>query len=484
MAINTKTYITHSTTIVKDRHVNLGLNPILELNYNNNLTRFLIYFPHEKIKSLIDDKTYPDVAKLRHVLKMRNSASDSSLSKMNELVCHSSFGGDTKRFRACSFDLIFFLLPKKWDVGRGFDYNRDLHENGRKAYKECGTNWYQYQNGCNWEEEGIYSIETLSSELEKFTSPTGNTSKIIIAHQHFDFGNESIELDITDTVNKFIDGSLPNNGIGVAFTPRFERVSDKSDLTYYVGFFSNNTRGFYEPYIETTYDSVIKDSRQRVIIGIPNKLYLYSVIGSKLENLDEIPTATINDVPYEVKQETKGVYYIESTFSDGGFEENAMYYDVWSNLKYKGKNIKDVEQSFTTAEDNTFFALNSPNSISQVVRFNPKLSGIQHNEKIRRGDIRRIDLEAKVEYTNTKGNLFDGIQYRLYVMTEQSEQDVIEWSDVEMGFNTHFFYINTNDLIPNNRYYIDVRIDYGVEIIHHHKKLQFDIVNDATRVYN
>ena len=28
------------------------------------------------------------------------------------------------RKRASSFDLIFFLIPKEWDKGKGFDYSR------------------------------------------------------------------------------------------------------------------------------------------------------------------------------------------------------------------------------------------------------------------------------------------------------------------------------------------------------------------------
>lgn len=477
MGLVTKTYITNSTTIVKDDNVNLGLNPILELNYNKLVSRFLIYFPHEKLQKLVEDKTYPDITKLKHTLKLYNSASDYTANKLNNNVC--DFKYNTNRVRACSFDLIFFLLPNKFDSGRGFDFIQDLHHGNSRAYSECGVNWYQYRNGCEWGEEGVYSQQTLSSELEKFTNPTGNKSDIIIAYKTFNYGNENIELDITDIVNKYITGELSNNGIGIAFTPKFESIDDVDDYTYYVGFFSNNTLGFFEPFVETRYDSRINDVRQRVVIGNKNRLYFYSNIGGMLENLQKIPTCTINEKSYEVKQETKGVYYIESDFIEEGFEPNTMYYDVWSNIEYNGRKLKDVELSFTIADDNIYFNFSNQNSISDVKRFTPKLYGIQHLERIKRGDIRRIDLENKIEYTNTKVSHVDKIEYRLYVKIEQSEHDVIEWTEVEQGFNCNFFYINTNDLIPH-RYFIDIRYHYGFEIIHHHKKLEFDIVNDTT----
>lgn len=68
MAIVTKTYLSKSNTIVKDTCINVGLNPIIELVYGHLYTRGIIYFDHLKIKNMIEDKVYPDITKLRHVL--------------------------------------------------------------------------------------------------------------------------------------------------------------------------------------------------------------------------------------------------------------------------------------------------------------------------------------------------------------------------------------------------------------------------------
>ena len=63
------------------------------------------------------------------------------------------------------------------------------------------------------------------------------------------------------------------------------------------------------------------------------------------------------------------------------------------------------------------------------------------------------------------------------------EIDVIDYSPLERVYNTNYFLINTNDLIPS-RYYIDLKIKYDMEEIYHRDILHFDIINDITERYN
>lgn len=73
--IVTKTFLDRCNTIIKDSPVNTGLNPVAELNYSKLLTRIILHFDHNKVKDLVCDKTYPDISKLKHVLKMVNCGS-------------------------------------------------------------------------------------------------------------------------------------------------------------------------------------------------------------------------------------------------------------------------------------------------------------------------------------------------------------------------------------------------------------------------
>ena len=479
MAIVTKTYISKSNTIIKDHCSNTGLNPVMELNYGHMLTRGIIFFDHEKVKSMIDDKTYTDMNKLKHVLKMTNTA---SLNKTDiHRPCTSIYFNDLKE-RATSFDVIFFLVNKEWDSGIGFDYVKDMHKDEHRAYKQDGSNWYQCRNYFPWDEEGIYTTDSLSKEMDKYTSLKGNLSKIIIGHQHFDYGNENIEFDITETFNKFINGDLPNYGIGIAFAPSFEeRITDKSQ---YVGFFTQHTHSFFEPYIETTYDETIEDDRSNFYLDKDNKLYFYASVGNKYVNLDELPTCIINGSQIASKQATKGIYYVDVlTFKAGAWDKKktngAVVVTITNgNLSYNGKRIPDVELSFVTKAPNGYFSFGLPTQDIDV-DFVPSVYGINDHEQIKRGDIRKIGIECRIPYTTNQLRSVEGIDYRLYVMEGLKQYDVISWTKVERGYNENYFLIKTNELIPS-RYYIDLRIHKNLELINHPKVLQFDIINDVT----
>ena len=68
MAINTKTYISKSNTIIKGSYANTGLNPIMELNYGYMNTRGILYFDHNKVKQMIEDNRLNAFQKLNAFL--------------------------------------------------------------------------------------------------------------------------------------------------------------------------------------------------------------------------------------------------------------------------------------------------------------------------------------------------------------------------------------------------------------------------------
>lgn len=477
MAIVTHTFISKTNTIIKDSNASVGLNPIIELNYGKMLTRALIYFDHSKVQKMVEDKTYPEIGKLKHILKIKNAGSIDDR-HINKKFLDSN--GEYYKQRAASFDLIFFLIPNDWDEGRGFDYKQDLNIRNHRAYTSSGSNWYQYQTYCKWENEGIYSTDRLSKELDLFTSKQGNQSNIIIGYQHFDKGNESIELDITNIFNKFITGELCNYGIGIAFSPQYENKT--TDLSQYVGFFTHHTHSFFEPYVETTYDDTIEDDRANFYLDKPNKLYFYSIIGNNFTNLDEIPTCTIENVLYDVKQASKGIYYIDITLDSANFSENQMLYDTWSNIKYKGRTFNDVELDFVTKLPNDYFQLGLPSGNKQT-EIIPTLYGIKYKEKIKRGDIRKINVDCRIPYTTNQDRSNTSMEYRLYILSGEKQIDVIDWQKIERGFNENFFFINTDELLPS-RYYIDIRININLELYNYRNILEFDIEDNITEYYN
>ena len=106
------TFLKKCCTIVKDSKTNTGLNPVAELNAGAVVSRALIYFDENELKELVNDKTFADTSKLRHILKLTNCGSINNPTFRKKLF--SEAGGDKKE-RATSFDVVIFPVYEKWD---------------------------------------------------------------------------------------------------------------------------------------------------------------------------------------------------------------------------------------------------------------------------------------------------------------------------------------------------------------------------------
>lgn len=486
-----KTYLDKFCTIIKGSKQNTGLNPISTLVYGHEgvVSRALIHFDHSKVKCLLNEGIMPNIEKMKHVLHITNGGS-LDFTKVHD--CGTSMINDNKNIRATSFDIIFFIIPKPWDRGKGFDYKKNFFNRGfysttqvsnERLFSEDGCNWFQRMNGLPWEEEGVYTNDTLSVEYDKWSC---GEESVIIGRQHFDVGNESIEFDVTDIFNQYLLGERENYGIGMAFSPMLELTD--SEYENYVTWFTDKTSNFFEPYVETRYDDFISDDRSNFVLDKDNKLYLYCTIGDHLEDLDENPTVTIKNGDDEVileniesKKFSKGIYYIDLKLSRSDFEADTMLYDTWMGISYQGSKLDDVELDFVLKPTSNYFNIgNSLNSTN--VTFTPSTSGINEKEQIKRGDIRKLVISAQPNYTQNTIQLVDGMDIRLYVRDGMSEIDVISWDKVNKSFSENYYMIDTSILIPQ-RYYVDIRIKYGMNSVIHHDVLKFDIVNDLDNRY-
>ena len=365
-------------TIIKDKLFNLGLNPVMELNYGKKeLSRVLIHFDEQEILSLVKDKTFADLNNVSFKLKLTNCFSVEGYPYAKMLM-----NGIEPRQRAASFDVILFELPCVFDEGRGFDFISDFWIENNRSYDENASNWYFAQNGKVWPVDedkvdinnpninitgnkiwtledgvkryihlngGVYSDKYISDQYELFKD---GKESIIVGEQHFDYGNENLSIDITDYVMKIINGQK-NFGLGLMFTPRIEKM--ETDMCQYVGFFSNHTNTFFHPYVEAIYCNHIDDNRDSFCPGKENKLYLYTFIDGQPISLDEIPTCTINDNEYPVIEEQKGYYSVTIPSTDNNFESGTIGYDTWSNLIYEGNEFDDVEMEFEVQPKQRFF---------------------------------------------------------------------------------------------------------------------------------
>lgn len=459
--MNIKTYIEKSNTIIYNSEVNTGKNPVFELYYGGGYSRVLFKVDTEYIEKFINDKTFSNRDDIRHVIKLKNAWSLQSLSK-NTLF---NSGMDRSKERTSSFDLYLLRMPEDWDSGIGSDYTKDGFITSNYVYSENASNWFTASGNTYWK-EGFGAISGTVDESHPY----------YINKQHFNQGSEDIEIDITNEINSIIYDNTPNNGFMLCFPTEFEQI--EKSCPQYVGFLSNNSSTFFKPYIETIYNENIIDDRNDFFLGKTNRLYLYTIIGGSYCNLDELPTCTINDNTYTVIQATKGIYYVTIESSTNGIEEfevNQMYYDVWSNIKYNGKILPDIEKEFVVKDEEIYFNLNDAQEASD--RYVPSVYGIKLGAKINRGDIYKIYVDPRIEYTNKNVNNITGMEYRIYVKDASREFTVTDYEPINRALNSNFFLIDSNSLLPN-KYFIDIRINMNDEKITYKSRLIFEVIEE------
>ena len=175
-----RTYFDKNNTIVKNSDVNTGRNQVSELYFGSSKSRFLFYCSFDEIKALVNSKVINIDGDTRHILKIKNTSNfdiKDFLSTSNNLL----FG---ENYRPTSFDLELHEIKQFWDEGTGYDFMpspTSIPEN--KDYALEPSNWVKATNTSNF---------TLPGAISNGSVP--------IATQHLDWGNEDIEMDITDFV--------------------------------------------------------------------------------------------------------------------------------------------------------------------------------------------------------------------------------------------------------------------------------------------
>lgn len=333
-----RTYFDKNTTILSDSDLNTARNPVVQLYYGQNgqrvqqYSRFLFHFDVSELVSRISGGTI--MGAMKHVLKMKNTSFFDG-----ELIA-ADF--DTKK-RAYSFDLDLIKVSEYWDEGAGYDVVPDIIESpNNNAYILGPANWTKRTTTNLWAAPGVFDYSAIFP--------------VIITSQHFEFGNEDIEIDITDEVNELLTGGT-NNGYCVAFRHNYETASGTTQQQY-VGFYSRHTNTYYEPFIETTWNDLIEDDRGYFFMGRTNRIFYYAYVDGKLVSLDTLPTVRIfdeNNVVFSAgtaNQLTKGVYYYEFMVPEDNNLDKFQYTDTWS-LTYNGR-YKTTANKITLLTDDNF----------------------------------------------------------------------------------------------------------------------------------
>jgi hypothetical protein len=494
-----RSYIDKNNTIISNSFVNTGRNPVIELNFgasdllipNFGYTRFIFDLDLSLLQQNIQSGVISTgcTSAMTHTLKMTNTSSFD-----NELL--NTFMTNERR-RATSFDLILFRIPQIsgntggsqiWDEGVGYDYNNFNLSKGSptgsstpltyvdsRAYSTRPSNWYQTTTISNWSEPGIYN--NRNQGVVNYSDLT------IIAQQHFELGNEDLNMDMTNEINGILNGTITGvTGWGLAYLPQIENITGLTD-SYSVAFFSRHTQTFYQPFLQTTYDDLIQDNRNQFLKNQENKLYLYVYQNGDLVNLDSDPYVRIEDrsgiavsgmSSLNTCLRTKGVYEVIVPNGFTGSPSPCLYYDVWSGLTINGQNIPNVTNQFVLQEYTAGIQIGSVSKEPQKYGFN--FYGILQDEKILNTDIRKVGVTIKKAYTGQQLLLDVSAFYRVYVKEGTTEVIVQDWTPINRTPTEYYFIFDTRDKIPN-QYYIDIQVNTSGEKDTYKKQLTFNIVN-------
>jgi len=494
-----RSYIDKNNTIVSNSYVNTGRNPVIELNFgasdyivpNYGYSRLLFNLD----LSLLEENIATGVistgctSAMTHTLKMTNTSSFD-----NELL--NTFMSNERR-RATSFDLILFRIPnvsgntgnpQYWDEGVGYDYTDFNIAQGSsqggisplayvdsRAFSTRPSNWYQTTTIDDWSQPGVYS---------NTNSGTVNYSGLtIVARQHFELGNEDLDMNMTNEINGILNGSITGvTGWGVAYLPQIENITGLTD-SYSVAFFSRHTQTFYQPYLLTNYDDLIQDDRNLFLKSQENKLFLYIYQNGDLVNLDADPFVRIEDrngdavtgmASLTTCLRTKGVYEVVVPNGFTSYPTPCQFYDVWSGLTINGQGIPNVTNQFTLQQYNAGIQI-GPLS-KEPSKFGFSFYGILQNEQILNTDIRKVGVTIKKAYTGQQ--LLENVSsfYRVYVKEGTTEVQVQDWTPINRTPNEFYFIFDMRDKIPN-QYYVDIQVNTSGEKDTYKKQLTFNIVN-------
>lgn len=451
-----RSYFEKNNTIIKNSQVNTAKNPTTEIFYGSGFSKFLFKVDFTDLLSKVNNGEYVVTNGTTHTLHLTNTIFG------DETFLGAKRG--TGRQRTNSFDLILFEIPEFWDEGLGFDYEDGGYDftTGNVTFDERPSNWYNRTTLNEWTAEGVYS-----------NSPT------IIDTVHFDNGNEDINLDITQYVNSVLTGTT-THGLGLAFAIVYQDLTPEVDRS--VAFFTKYTQTFFEPYVESFFDDRIDDDRNNFIEKVNQNLYLYITKGSNSHDLDILPTVDILDSTGSVIsglsnlsaiKVRKGVYKV--TFGIDGVlcDGRKFFYDKWKGLTLDGVNISDVTQKFVPKPYTSLYTVGQ--NQTDLDRYVVQFFGIKQNEKVKRGEKRKIVVTFK-SINNPVNSLFDEVYYRMFIKEGRTDVIVHDWTQIDVT-NENSFTLDTSIYIPRE-YYIEIKGKTHNEEIFYNEHIKFEILSE------
>ncbi len=281
---------------------------------SQELSRILMQFPISEISSSRAAGTIPASGSVKFYLRLYEAEHTRTVPK--------------------DFNLVVQAISGSWEEGSGMDITtyKDLTKN------QSGSNWMRASKASAWSSVGG----------DYYANPTFT--------QHFTGGLGDVDMNITELVEEWIDGSKDNHGLGVRLSSSYEAYFSNSSgadsgsvvhnpngakKSYYTKrFFARGSQYFFKrPRIEARWNSVTKDDRGDFYFSSSlapaednlNTLYLYNYVRGRLRNIPSIGTGAIYVSLYSGSSDntapsgSKLRLYTGETAITGGYVSTGMY---------------------------------------------------------------------------------------------------------------------------------------------------------------
>ena len=315
------------------------------------LSRALINFP---VTNIITDRTNGDIpasGSVNFYLRLFNAKHAFTLPREYKLVVHA--------------------VSQSWEEGTGLD----MEEYKDKTLEQEGANWVFAGKGTKWDTEKVGDVGgSYRSDYSQAVS--------------FGRGNEDLETDITQLVEKWIiNNDFDNYGVGVYLSASYEGYFssstgqttgshihniDGAKRSYYTKkFFARGSEFYFKrPLIEARWDSSIKDDRANFYFSSSlasgddnlNTLYFYNYVRGQLKDIPAL-------------EKNKGNTFRVSLYS-GSNPDNTIPSSGDPKLELsKGGNVANAKDFYATAGHtgktgiySASIALTSSTSIPQITK--------------------------------------------------------------------------------------------------------------------
>lgn len=465
-----RSYFSKNDTLISTNLTNNSQNPVTEVSYgslNQRVTRFIFDIDLQDLVDKINNGFIVPNNGMKHILHMTNT-----ISYAQQYLGKKSYSDSIER--TSSFDLDLFNVSEDWDEGSGYDfiYNDIIYPDTT----DQAVNWKERKSDVDWSTAGAYNSGTTQ----------------IIGTQRFETGGESLHIDITDYVNQRLSEmgvtgltgttTFTGNsyGLGVKFPDSYEELL--TEFTQAVAFHAKQTNTWYEPYIETVVNDIIKDDRNYFYLDKDNDLFFYVNIGGIEQNIN---VESVNIYDYEdnlidtltgdsIINVSKGVYKITLNIDSQSYPDAVLFRDEW-NFVINGRQSQHVGEFYLISEKRyyTFDQSNQINFENYFFYF----WGINEKENIVAGNLRKVKLTIKELYPNQNNFLPLDIEYRLFTTAgSKYEIDVIPFTSINRTNVGYEFILDTSWLIPQD-YKLQIRMKNG-NYYENKQTLSFTIVSN------